>query len=67
MKKSETKGWMTGSGSIDNGGFLLKTSVFPISLGSKKTKSGLVTPASFKIPQQPTPTPTSSTKGARDW
>ncbi|GMH17146.1 hypothetical protein Nepgr_018987 [Nepenthes gracilis] len=67
MKKSESKGRMTRSGSIDNGGFLLKTSVFPISLGSKKTKRGLVTAASFKIPQQPTPAPISSTKGARDW
>ncbi|GMH00898.1 hypothetical protein Nepgr_002737 [Nepenthes gracilis] len=68
MKKSESKAKMTRSGSIDNGGFLLKTSVFPVSLRSKKNKKSLATVASFKIPPQPSPTPNGSVKGAeKEW
>lgn len=68
-KKSEKKK-MSRSISADNGKFLLKTSVFPILLGSKKSKKNLGASGSFKIAPvpKPQPTPTRSTKGPeKEW
>ena len=56
-KKSEKKK-MSRTRSVDNGKFLLKTSVFPILLGSKKSKKNLGASGSFKIAPVPKPQPT---------
>ncbi|KAJ8444444.1 hypothetical protein Cgig2_005966 [Carnegiea gigantea] len=63
--KKSAKKKMSRSRSPDNGKFLLKTSVFPILLGSKKSKKNLGASGSFKIAPlpKPQPTPTQSTKG----
>lgn len=62
---------MARSKSVDNGKFLLKTSVFPVWFGSKKSKkSNLGSSGSFKIAPvpKPQPTPTRSIKGQeREW
>lgn len=70
VKKSESKKKMVRSRSVDNGRFLLKTSVFPVFLGSKKSKKNMGGSSSFKIAPMPKPqvTATGSMKGVeKDW
>ncbi|CAO2834259.1 unnamed protein product [Amaranthus hypochondriacus] len=52
VKKSESKKKMVRSRSVDNGKFLLKTSVFPF-LGSRKSKKNLNATSSFKVAPMP--------------
>ncbi|KAL2894040.1 hypothetical protein RDABS01_009949 [Bienertia sinuspersici] len=69
VKKSESKKKMVRSRSVDNGKFLLKTSVFPI-LGSRKSKKSMTVSNSFKVAPMPKAETTSSghTKvGEKDW
>ncbi|GAB4844113.1 hypothetical protein Ancab_037420 [Ancistrocladus abbreviatus] len=68
MAKSESKAKMMRSGSIEKGGLLLKTSVFPILLGPKKGKKSLANAASFKVPPKPSAVPKGPVKGSeKDW
>lgn len=69
VKKSESKKKMVRSRSVDNGKFLLKTSVFPI-LGSRKSKKSLTVASSFKVAPMPKTEPTSNGHvkvGEKDW
>jgi len=70
VKKSDSKKKMVRSRSVDSGGFLLKTSVFPSFLRSKKRKKSLSATGSFKITplSKPQPAQTKSMKGTeKDW
>ncbi|KAL8167594.1 hypothetical protein V2J09_009093 [Rumex salicifolius] len=53
--KSESKKKMMKNRSVDNGGFLLKTTVFPIPFRSKRKKRSLGDAPSFKVAQKPSP------------
>ncbi|KAK9757479.1 hypothetical protein RND81_01G165000 [Saponaria officinalis] len=70
VKKSESKKKILRSRSVDNGRFLLRTSVFPIFSGSRKNKKRLGGSNSFKIAPMPkqNPTSTGSMKAVeKDW
>lgn len=69
VKKSDSKKKMVRSRSVDSGGFLLRTSVFPSFL-SKKRKKSLSAASSFKIApaSKPQPAQTRHMKGTeKDW
>ncbi|KNA14229.1 hypothetical protein SOVF_109430 [Spinacia oleracea] len=70
VKKSESKKKMVRSRSVDNGRFLLKTSVFPI-LGTRKSKKSMSAASSFKVAPMPKVGSTSASApmkfGDKDW
>ncbi|XP_021718151.1 uncharacterized protein LOC110685906 [Chenopodium quinoa] len=69
VKKSESKKKMVRSRSVDNGKFLLKTSVFPI-LGTRKSKKNLTAASSFKVAPMPKADSSSAGPGKvgeKDW
>uniref|UniRef100_A0A803LHL2 Uncharacterized protein n=1 Tax=Chenopodium quinoa TaxID=63459 RepID=A0A803LHL2_CHEQI len=69
VKKSESKKKMVRSRSVDNGKFLLKTSVFPI-LGTRKSKKNLSAASSFKVAPMPKGDSSSAGPGKvgeKDW